>query len=189
VGYRFETASCRLREADTWKGIHPFATGDRRFESISLHQRVINEPGKANWAINSLVAEEDRYLLANARASWLTAKPLPAGARSRFTKSIPRGDPFIPSPLIQGPDSPFDLRIADYQKAPTLHVAAARAQTPASRIFRISSFGTGSGFSRRIDRVVRMISNRSVPVLWFSFGIMSLAGVRLGQPSLSDATA
>ena len=36
------------------------------------------------------------------------------------------------------------------------------AHTPASKIFRISSFGTGSGFSRRIDRVVRMISNRSV---------------------------
>jgi cytochrome c len=35
------------------------------------------------------------------------------------------------------------------------------AQTPASRIFRISSFGTGSGFSRRIDRVVRRIPNRS----------------------------
>ena len=35
------------------------------------------------------------------------------------------------------------------------------AQTPASRIFRISSFGTGSGFIRRIDRVVRMISNTS----------------------------
>jgi len=34
------------------------------------------------------------------------------------------------------------------------------AHTPASKIFRISSFGTGSGFSRRIDRVVRMISNR-----------------------------
>jgi hypothetical protein len=29
------------------------------------------------------------------------------------------------------------------------------------RILRISSFGTGSGLSRRIDRVVRMISNRS----------------------------
>ncbi len=44
VGYRFETASCRLREADTWKGIHPFATGDRGFESRSLQQRVSNEP-------------------------------------------------------------------------------------------------------------------------------------------------
>src|ERR1700748_3296736 len=35
------------------------------------------------------------------------------------------------------------------------------AQTPASRILRISSFGTGSGFSHRIDRADRMISNRS----------------------------
>src|SRR5499427_8202552 len=45
------------------------------------------------------------------------------------------------------------------------------AHTPTSRIFLISSFGTGSGFSRRIDRVVLMISNRSMP--WFSFGIAS----------------
>jgi hypothetical protein len=34
------------------------------------------------------------------------------------------------------------------------------ADTPASRIFPISGPGTGSGFSRRIDRVVLMISNR-----------------------------
>src|SRR5258707_8129376 len=34
------------------------------------------------------------------------------------------------------------------------------AATLASRIFRISGAGTGSGFSRRIDRVVAMISNR-----------------------------
>ena len=32
---------------------------------------------------------------------------------------------------------------------------------PASRILRISSFGTGSGFNRRIERVVLMSSNRS----------------------------
>jgi hypothetical protein len=32
------------------------------------------------------------------------------------------------------------------------------AETPASRICRISALGTGSGFSRRIDRVVCMIS-------------------------------
>ena len=31
------------------------------------------EPGRANWAINSPVVEEDCYLLANARATWLTA--------------------------------------------------------------------------------------------------------------------
>src|SRR5271157_3299544 len=35
------------------------------------------------------------------------------------------------------------------------------ANTPASRIFRINSAGTGSGFKRRIDRVVAMISNKS----------------------------
>src|SRR6516162_7472542 len=45
------------------------------------------------------------------------------------------------------------------------------AQTPASRILRINSFGTGSGFSRRIERVVRMISNRSA--LWLSLGMAS----------------
>jgi hypothetical protein len=46
---------------------------DRWFESFSLQQRVSNEPRRANWVINSAVAEEDCYLLANARASWLTA--------------------------------------------------------------------------------------------------------------------
>jgi hypothetical protein len=45
------------------------------------------------------------------------------------------------------------------------------AQTPASRILLTSSFGTGSGFSRRIDRVVLMISNRSGP--WLSLGMAS----------------
>src|SRR5215472_2950805 len=60
------------------------------------------------------------------------------------------------------------------------------AQTPASRILRISSFGTGSGFNRRIDRVVRMISNRSEA--WISWhGV--LAGAQLVQPRLSDEIA
>src|SRR6516165_7010196 len=45
------------------------------------------------------------------------------------------------------------------------------AQTPASRIFRINSFGTESGFNRRIDRVVLMISNRSL--LLVCSGMMS----------------
>src|SRR5206468_10624803 len=36
------------------------------------------------------------------------------------------------------------------------------AQAPACRIFRISSSGTGSGFKRRIARIVCMISNSSV---------------------------
>src|SRR5204862_154227 len=37
------------------------------------------------------------------------------------------------------------------------------AQTPACRIFRTSSSGTGSGFKRRMARMVCMMSNRSVP--------------------------
>src|SRR5215472_2335996 len=44
------------------------------------------------------------------------------------------------------------------------------AHAPPSRIFRIRSFGTGSGFSRRIDRVVRMISNKS-SAFWSASGI------------------
>src|SRR6516164_4636940 len=56
------------------------------------------------------------------------------------------------------------------------------AATPASRILRISSSGTGSGFSRRIDRVVVMISKRSrvssgMPSSWGSV-IFHTAGMR-----------
>src|SRR6516225_2575594 len=47
------------------------------------------------------------------------------------------------------------------------------AQTPASMIFRLYSFGTGSGLSRRIERVVRIISNRSGP--WLSLDMALLA--------------
>jgi hypothetical protein len=82
--------------------------------------------------------------------------------QSRLTCPIPWRNLFIPCALVVRPDSFLDLRIAGYQKPPALHGAALGAQVPASRIFRISSFGTGSGFNRRIDRVVRMISNRSV---------------------------
>jgi hypothetical protein len=45
------------------------------------------------------------------------------------------------------------------------------AQTPASSIRRSKASGTGSGFSRRIDRVVRMISNSSAVMV--SSGIAS----------------
>jgi hypothetical protein len=51
-------------------------------------------------------------------------KPLPAGARCRFPSPIPWGHLLVPSPFVQGPDSHFDLRIADHQEPPTLHVAA-----------------------------------------------------------------
>ena len=53
-------------------------------------------------------------------------KSLPAGARSRFTSPVPWGDLFIPGALVQGPDSLFDFRIADYEEPPALHISAAR---------------------------------------------------------------
>ena len=62
-------------------------------------------------------------------------KSFPAGARSRFPGAIPWRNLLIPGPLIQGPDSLFDLRIADHQEPPTLFPPLG-AHTPASRIFR-----------------------------------------------------
>src|SRR6266481_7391232 len=60
------------------------------------------------------------------------------------------------------------------------------ADTPASRIFRINSAGTGSGFSRRIDRVVAMISNRFA----VSSGMTpSRPSVRLHIPGYTKARA
>src|SRR6266481_1085408 len=60
------------------------------------------------------------------------------------------------------------------------------ADTPASRIFRINSAGTGSGFSRRIDRVVAIISNRFA----VSSGMIpSRPSVRLHIPGYTKARA
>src|SRR4029079_18390257 len=57
------------------------------------------------------------------------------------------------------------------------------AHTPAWRILRSSAAGTGSGFSRRMARVVWMISKRSV----FS-GMLVLPGGAYSRPR-QDATA
>src|SRR5215471_5596174 len=56
------------------------------------------------------------------------------------------------------------------------------AAWPANRILRISSSGTGSGFSRRIARVVWIISNRSVPS-----GIQFLLRGKFSSAALSGA--
>src|SRR5689334_19324183 len=66
------------------------------------------------------------------------------------------------------------------------------AQVPASRTFRISSRDTGSGFSRRIDRVVRIISNRSALSVAPGVGcsvILSLARKRRFRADHSAAPA
>src|SRR5215472_11039510 len=125
-------------------------------------------------------------------ASWMCAARYSAASRSRRNRS--RLIPGAGSPdRYRGATCPSQARL---YKARTVSLTFGSrttrnrhrcmfpplgAQTPASRILRISSFGTGSGLSRRIDRVVRMISNRSV--LWFSFG---MASSRLAQPRLSD---
>ena len=49
----------------------------------------------------------------------------------------------------------------------------------------ISSFGTGSDFNRLIERVVRMISNRSVPSI--ASGMAS--SLVVGAPRLCDGVA
>jgi hypothetical protein len=123
-------------------------------------------------------------------------KPLPAGARSRFTRPIPWGHLLVPSPFVQGPDGLFDLPSRTTRNRQPCIFPRLGAQTPASRILRINSFGTGSGFNRRIDRVVSMISNRSGPSLssgtvsslardWFRGGCpIGQLGVRIARGAL-----
>jgi hypothetical protein len=74
---------------------------------------------------------------------------------------VSRADHFVPSTLVIGPDRLLNLRFADHEEPPALHIAAEGANTPASRIFWINAAGTGSGFCRRIERVVCIISNRT----------------------------
>src|SRR5947207_3422345 len=88
-------------------------------------------------------------------------EPVAASARSGFACTVPWGNDLIPSAPIERPNRLLDLGIADDEEAPSLHVAAARRADTGFEIIRTSSPGTGSVFSRRIERVVRMISNRS----------------------------
>ena len=73
-----------------------------------------------------------------------------AARRSRRTPSCTR-----PAPLLDG-------AVLDHQEAPALRVAPLGAHCPASMILAMSASGTGSGFNRRIARVVWMMSKRSV---------------------------
>ena len=98
-------------------------------------------------------------------------KSLPAHARGRVASTIPGRDLLFPRAFVVCPDRLLNLRIADYQNRQRCMLPPLGAQTPASRIFRINSFGTESGFNRRIDRVVLMISNRSL--LLVCSGMMS----------------
>src|SRR5580704_11317379 len=70
-------------------------------------------------------------------ASWMCAARYSAASSSRRKRSLlmpGAGSPapiswrdlLIPGALIQGPDRLLDLRIADYQEAPALHISATR---------------------------------------------------------------
>ena len=69
-----------------------------------------------------------------------------------------------------GPDGLLDLEVPDDEEPPALHGCRRTARTRLLQEFvRINSGGTGSGFSRRIDLIVAVISNRS----WVSSGMPS----------------
>jgi hypothetical protein len=137
-----------------------------RCQQHVLHSRINRRPGRAGRGAPS------RQGTIHTGASWMCAARYSAAASSRRNCSR----------LMPGAGSPDRYRGATclsqarLYKASTVSFISASlttrhrhyrmlpplgAHTPASRIFRIKSFGTGSGFSRRIERVVLMISNRS----------------------------
>ena len=99
-------------------------------------------------------------------------KPLGVGSGGWFAGAISRADHLVPGPLVVGPDRLLDPGTLTTRNRQRCILPPEGAQTPASSIFRISFAGTGSGFSRCIDRVVAMISNRS----GFCSGIASSRG-------------
>src|SRR6516162_6590650 len=58
--------------------------------------------------------------------------------------------------------SDLDVRVTDYQEQPALDASSARRAAPGLEDLSISSFGAESGLNRRIDRVIRIISNKSL---------------------------
>ncbi len=85
----------------------------------------------------------------------------PACAGGRFTRPVSRADHFVPGSLVIGPDRLFDFRVTDNEKRQRCILPPDGADVPASRTFRIKAAGTGSGFNRRIERVVCIISKRT----------------------------
>ena len=92
-------------------------------------------------------------------------KSLPADAWGRFTRAIPWRNLFIPGALVVGPDTLLDRRVPDHEEPPMLHVATtrgadARLQDLSDQFVRNKD--RLQRFSRRIERVARMIPNRGV---------------------------
>ena len=83
--------------------------------------------------------------------------------------AVVRPDNLVPGTFVERAYRLPYARIPHYQRCTLPPLGA---HEPASRIFRIRSLGTGSNFNRRNDRVVLMISNRSI-VLVVSSGMAS----------------
>jgi hypothetical protein len=97
------------------------------------------------------------------------------------------GDLFIPGTIVQDSNGFLDLRIADYQEAPALHIAAARGsdsrlQDFSDRFVRYRVWFQSSHRPRSPDDL------EQVGVVNF-VGHGILAGARLAQPRLSDRVA
>ena len=88
-------------------------------------------------------------------------EPLAAGAGGGFAGPVSRRHDLVPSAPIQRAHFPLDLGIGDQEEAPPLHVTAARRAGARLEDFSDQLARHQSGFSRRIDRVVRIISNSS----------------------------
>jgi hypothetical protein len=98
-----------------------------------------------------------------------------------FTGPIPWCHLFIPRALVQGPDSLLDLRNPDYQERDLCMLPPLRAQTPASRVFRISSFGT---LLLRPDGVLEQDVRITLKTDDGAFIYVRYAGMRHGPPEV-----
>ena len=127
---------------------------DQRFYATGLRNCVgmAVQPGTGElWCS---VNERDGFGDAN------TSPPSPR-ARARARDGSGNQRPCRPTRSYKAPTVSLIFRSRITRNRQRCMLPPLGAQTLASRILRISSFGTGSGFSRRIDRVVRMISNKS----------------------------
>jgi len=127
-----------------------------------LHRRVDGRAGRAGRGASFQARDNpDGSLMDVCGQIFCYVEQPPGSCQGRVHQPDTWCNLLVPCPLIVGPTVCLITASLITRKRQRCMFPPFGAQTPASRIFRISSFGTGSGFSRRIDRVVRMISNRS----------------------------
>src|SRR6516165_4060861 len=92
-------------------------------------------------------------------------KSLLAPARGGFPSPMPRGDLFIPGVLVQAPNRLLDLVVSDDQEPPPLHISAAGSTYARFQDLSNHLIWHRVRLQPAIDRVVLMISNRSLPLV------------------------